>query len=207
MIKVKKSVKRKKNICGLVLLFIIFELLFTIITVPFMVYYGPFKNVKTTVIGAAMTTLSLRWLVTSFVSDEKIKQIMSENKIDSIVQDKPSDKNFGVKVEKKDDYSIERYDITGKRFKGYILIINDPTRVKVGYSTMLGTEGQLTSEIARLYKAVAAVNGGAFSDGVSGSRWTGTGANPEGIIMSGGEIIFNNIKNENEKVEIIALTK
>ncbi|MGK0465702.1 MAG: exopolysaccharide biosynthesis protein [Clostridium sp.] len=204
MIKVKKSIK---NIYGIVLLFIIFELVFTTITVPFMVYYGPFKNVKTTVIGAAMTTSSLKWLVTSFVSDEKIKRIMSEQKIDSIVQDKPNDKNFGVKVEKKNDYSIERYDITGKRFKGYILIINDPTRVKVGYSTMLGTEGQLTSEIARYHKAVAAVNGGAFSDGVSGSLWTGTGANPEGIIMSGGEIIFNNIKSENDKVEIIALTK
>ena len=207
MIKVKKSVKTKKSIYGLILLFIIFELIFTIITAPFMIYYGPFKNVTTTVIGASMTTSSLKWLVTTFVSDEKIKRIMSEHKIDSIVQDKPNDKKFGVKVEKKNDYSIERYDITGKRFKGYILIINDPTRIKVGYSTMLGTEGQLTSEIARYHKAVAAVNGGAFSDGVSGTLWTGTGANPEGIIMSGGEIIFNNIKSENDKVEIIALTK
>jgi exopolysaccharide biosynthesis protein len=207
MIKVKKNVKTKKNKCVLVLLFIIFELVFTTVTVPFMVYYGPFKNVKTTVIGASMTTSSLKWLVTSFISDEKIKQIMSGQKIDSIVQDKPNDKNFGVKVEKKNDNSIERYDITGKRFKGYVLIINDPTRVKVGYSTMLGKEGQLTSEIAIYNKAIAAINGGAFTDGVSGSLYTGTGANPEGIIMSDGKIIFNNIKSENEKVDIIALTK
>ncbi|MCJ7688359.1 MAG: phosphodiester glycosidase family protein, partial [Clostridiaceae bacterium] len=207
MLKVKKNVKTKRNKCVLVLLFIIFELVFTTITVPFMVYYGPFKNVKTTLIGAAMTTSSLKWLVTSFISDEKIKQIMSEQKIDSIVQDKPNDKDFGVKVEKKNDIGIERYDITGKRFKGYVLVINDPTRVKVGYSTMLGKEGQLTSEIAIYNKAIAAINGGAFTDGVSGALYTGTGANPEGIIMSGGEIIFNNIKSENERVDIVALTK
>ena len=86
--------------------------------------------------------------------------------------------------------------LTGKRFKGYILVINDPTRIKVGYSSMLGKEGQLTSEIARDNNAIAAINGGGFTDGVSGSLWTGTGANPEGIIMSGGKIVFNNIKNE-----------
>ena len=72
----KKRRKTKRSTSTLVILFIIFELAFTAITGPFMVYYGPFKNVKTTVVGAAMTTLTLQWLATSFLSDEKIKQIM-----------------------------------------------------------------------------------------------------------------------------------
>ena len=72
---------------------------------------------------------------------------------------------------------------------------------------MLGKEGELTSEIARNNNAIAAVNGGGFSDAAPGSLWTGTGANPEGIIMSGGKIVFNNIKSEDEKTEVIALTK
>ncbi|MGH4121013.1 phosphodiester glycosidase family protein [Clostridium sp.] len=207
MIKVKKNVKTKKDISILVLLFITFELVFTTITVPFMVYYGPFKNVKTTVVGAAMTTSTLKWMVTSFISDAQIKQIMSVQKIDSIVQQKPDDKDFGVEVENENDTSIERYEITGKRFKGNILVINDPTRLKVGYSNMLGKEGQLTSEIARNNNAIAAINGGAFSDGVSGALYSGTGANPEGIIMSEGKIIFSNLKSDNEKVDLVALTK
>ena len=207
MLKVKKSVKTKRNTGKIILLFIIFELIFSAITFPFIVYYGPFKKVKTTIVGAAMTTLTLQWLATSFLSDEKIKQIMSEQKVESIVQDKLEGANSGVKVENKNDNSIERYNITGKRFKGYVLVINDPTRIKVGYSSMLGKEGELTSEIARNNNAIAAINGGGFSDAVSGSLWTGTGANPEGIIMSGGKIVFNNIKNEDEKTEVIALTK
>ena len=123
-----------------------------------MLYYGPFKNVKTTVVGAAMTTLTLQWLATSFLSDEKIKQIMSEQKVEAIVQDNLD----GVNVENKNDNSIERYDVTGKKFKGYLLVINDPTRLKVGYSSKLGKEGQLTSDIAKDNNAIAAINGGAI---------------------------------------------
>lgn len=138
MIKVNKNVKSKTSKIKLVLLFIIFELIFTAITVPFLVYYGPFKKVKTTVVGAAMTTLTLQWLVTSFLSDDKIKEIMSEQKIDHIVQNNLNGVNSGIKIENKNDDSIERYDIKGKRFKGSVLVINDPTRIKVGYSSMLG---------------------------------------------------------------------
>ena len=207
MIKVNKNVKSKTSKIKLVLLFIIFELIFTAITVPFLVYYGPFKKVKTTVVGAAMTTLTLQWLVTSFLSDDKIKEIMSEQKIDHIVQNNLNGVNSGIKIENKNDDSIERYDIKGKRFKGSVLVINDPTRIKVGYSSMLGKEGQLTSEIARDNNAIAAINGGGFTDRVSGSIWTGTGANPEGVIMSGGKYIFSNIENEDEKRDVVALTK
>ncbi len=207
MRKINKSRKRKKSTSTLVLLFIIFELTFTAITGPFMVYYGPFKNVKTTVVGAAMTTLTLQWLATSFLSDEKIKEIMSEQKVEAIVQDKIDDKNAGVKVENKNDNSIERYDVNGNKFKGYILVINDPTRIKVGYSSKLGEEGQLTSEIAKDNNAIAAINGGGFTDEVAGAKWTGTGANPAGIIMTDGKIVYNDIKNENEKREVVALTK
>jgi len=202
----KISKKKKKSTSTIVLLFIIFELTFTAITGPFMVYYGPFKNVKTTVVGAAMTTLTLQWLATSFLSDEKIKQIMSEQKVESIVQDKTDGENSGVTVENKDDDNIERYDVTGNKFKGYVLIINDPTRVKVGYSSMLGEEGQLTSDIAKNNNAIAAINAGGFTDEVAGSKWTGTGANPAGVIMTGGKTIYSGIKNENEKRQVVALT-
>ena len=207
MREINRSAKRKKRTSTLVLLFIIFELTFTAITGPFMVYYGPFKNVKTTVVGAAMTTLTLQWLATSFLSDEKIKQIMSEQKVESIVQDKTDVKDSGVTVENKDDNSIERYDVSGNKFKGYILVINDPTRIKVGYSSKLGEEGQLTSDIAKDNNAIAAINGGGFTDEVAGAKWTGTGANPAGVIMTNGKIVFNNIKNENEKRQVVALTK
>jgi exopolysaccharide biosynthesis protein len=46
--------------------FIVFELVFSIITAPFLLYYGPFENVKGTVVGSAMTTSTHQWIATSF---------------------------------------------------------------------------------------------------------------------------------------------
>ena len=206
MIKTKNGKKTKRRTSTLVLMFIIFQLIFAAITGPFMLYYGPFKNVRTTVVGAAMTTLTLQWLATSFLSDDKIQEILDEQKGETIVQDDEDENNPGVVVENKNDNSIERYDVTGKKYKGYILIINDPTRVKVGYSSKLGKEGQLTSEIAKDNNAIAAINGGGFTDESDGALWTGTGANPAGIIMSGGKTVYNDIRSENSETEVVALT-
>ncbi|MCB2308534.1 phosphodiester glycosidase family protein [Clostridium estertheticum] len=204
---INKKEKGKMSKGRLVLLFIIFQIVFTTITGPFMIYYGPFKNVRSTVVGSAMTTYTLQWLVTSFLSDDKINKIMRQQKADIIVQDNSHGIGTGVKVKNKNDKSVTRYEIVGTKFKGYLLVINDPTRVKVGYSSMIGKEGELTSDIARSNNAIAAINGGGFTDKSVGSLWTGTGANPAGIIMSGGKIIYNDINNDNEKIEIIALTK
>jgi len=203
MRRIKKNGKTKNHTSILVLLFVIFELTFTAITGPFMLYYGPFKNAKTTVVGAAMTTLSTQWLATTFLSKSAIAKIMSEQTVNAIVQNNLD----GVKVENKDDNNIERYDIKGNKFKGHILVINDPTRLKVGYSSKLGTEGQITSDIAKDNNAIAAINGGGFKDEDNGSKWTGTGANPTGIIMSNGKTIFNDIKSDSKKTEVVALTK
>ncbi|MBU3181282.1 phosphodiester glycosidase family protein [Clostridium psychrophilum] len=206
----KKTRKRKKNKMSsgkLFLLFILFEVVFTAITGPFTLYYGPFKNVKTTVVGAAMTTYSLQWLATTFLSDEKIKEIMSEQKVQSLVQNNLEGVDSGVVVKNENDNSIERYDVSGIKFKGYLLVVNDPTRIKVGYSSKLGTEGELTSDIAKDNNAIAAINGGGFTDESTGSKWTGTGANPAGVIISGGKTIYDGVKNENEKRETVALTQ
>jgi exopolysaccharide biosynthesis protein len=207
MRKMKNGRITKGSTSTLVLLFIIFQLIFAAITGPFMLYYGPFKNAKTTVVGAAMTTLTLQWLATSFLSDDKIEKILNEQKADVIVQDDLDEKDSGVKIENKNDNNIERYDVTGKKYKGYLLIIKDPTRLKVGYSSKLGKEGQLTSDIAKDNNAIAAVNGGAFTDEASGSLWTGTGANPSGIIMSGGQTVHNDISSEEQETQVVAITK
>lgn len=201
--KIKKRRKTKKRMSTLVLLFVIFELIFTTVTGPFMLYYGPFKNVKSTVVGAAMTTYSLQWLATTFLSKEAIAKIMSDQTVDALVQNNLD----GVKVENKNDNSIERYDVKGNRFKGYILIINDPTRLKVACTSMLKKEGQLTSDIAKDNNAIAAINAGGFKDESNGSKYTGTGANPTGIIMANGIIKANDITDVNKKTEVIAMTK
>ncbi len=95
--------------------------------------------------------------------------------------------------------SIERYDISNKKFTGDVLIIKDPTRVKVGYSNKLGMQGELTSRIAQDNGAIAAINGGAFAD-------SGNGISTSGLIIQDGKLIFNDIVDNNSKSDIVAFT-
>ncbi|MBU3127092.1 phosphodiester glycosidase family protein [Clostridium tagluense] len=213
MKKRKNGKKKKISTSKLVILFIVFELIFTTATGPYMLYYGPFKKAKTTVVGAAMTTLTLQWLAKAFLSDAKINEIMKGQTVAVIAQEKSDGVNAGVKVENKNDNNIERYEIKGNKYKGYVLIIKDPTRIRVGYSSKLLNEGNVpkegerTSEIAKANNAIAAVNGGAFVDEAAGAQWAGTGAKPTGIIITGEKEIFNDIKNENVKTDVVAITK
>lgn len=199
-----KKKKKSKFSWKLFTGFIIFEIIFTIVTAPVIAYYGPFKNVTTTLVGSAMTTLSHQWIATSFLSQERIDSILGNHGDESVKQDLSSN---DIKLPKGHDENIERQDVNmpGK-FKGYMLIVHDPTRVKVGYTNKLYTEGQLTSEMARDKDAVAAINGGSFEDTNGGKKWTGTGANPKGLILADGEVIHNDLVDGEER-DMVALTK
>ncbi|MBU5590477.1 phosphodiester glycosidase family protein [Clostridium sp. MSJ-4] len=201
----KKYKKKKKKFSWKILTaFIIFEIIFTGVTAPFIAYYGPFQNVKVTLVGSAMTTLSHQWIATTFLSQERIDKILGKQAVETIKQDVNA---TDIKLPKKHDENIEREDIhVPGKFKGYMLIVHDPTRVKVGYTKKLYTEGQLTSEIARDNDAVAAINGGSFEDTNGGKKWTGTGANPKGLILADGKIIHNDLV-EGEDRDMMALTK
>lgn len=201
-----KNVNKKKKIpWKLFVFFIIFEFIFTGITAPFLVFYGPFNNVKKTIVGAAMTTLSHQYIAKAFLSDKQINDILSKDKVETVVQDGEQ----ALQFDNKHDSNIERYDIDNSpKFKGYMLVIHDPSRIKVGVSKKLGTEGQLISQIAKDNNAAAAINGGGFTDqSSSSSKWTGTGGHPVGIIMSNGEIKYNDINDDAQKVDVMAMTK
>lgn len=196
--------KKKKSFWKLVICFFVFEFIFTGMTAPFLVFYGPFGNVKRTIVGAAMTTLSHQYIAKLFLSDNEIKKILSGNTAEQIQQDDSGTLEF----KNEHDSSIEMEEVSdGKKFKGYMLIVHDPTRVKVGYSKKLGVAGELTSKIAKDNNAVAAINGGGFTDRSSeDSEWTGTGGKPTGVLMSEGNVISNDINDDDQKTQAMAIT-
>lgn len=196
--------RQKKHKFRKFIVYLVFVLVFTGATAPLIIFHGPFNNVKKTIVDAAMTTLSHQWIAKLFLSDAEIQKIRGEDTIQIVQQ---GNDNL-VNVANSHDNTIERYDISnGLKFSGHVLIIKDPSRVKVGYSSKLGTAGELTSQIAQDNGAIAAVNAGGFSDSSSANtKWTGTGGIPTGIIMSNGVVKFNDITNYNKKVDITAIT-
>ncbi len=200
--KARKKKRRKKISLKRVFAFILFEIVFTAIVGPFYLYYGPFENVKKGFVGSAMTSYKSQFLATWFLSEEKINKILAENNNndEEISQDVESKE---VEIPKTHDETIERYDIDGgDKFKGYLLIVKDPTRVKVGYSSKIGKEGQTLSQISQDNDAVAGINAGGFANGID----TGTGGQPEGIIIKDGNVVFKGI-DENHKTDMIAINK
>jgi len=189
--KTKKVKNKKKFSFKLLFIFLAFEFLFTACTAPFIIYYGPFENLKKVVVGTAMATMTHQYIATAFLSREKIDEILQGTKVQaSEGEEGDSSSNTQnvneVKINNKHDSNIELKEINGDKFDGYMLIINDPSRVKVGYTSKLGKEGQKTSKIAADNNAVAAINAGGFEGGVS----TGTGSTPSSVIISGGKVVF-----------------
>jgi len=201
----KRRNKRKKVSIKMIIGFLIYTLIVAAVTTPVFVFYGPFQNVKRTVVGTAMATFTHQYIATTFLSQDEINEILNSSQNGETTSAETENLNE-VKISHTGDKGIDRYNIPNKKFNGYILEIKDPTRLKVGYTKRIGEVGQRTSEIAEENGAVAAINGGGFTDkSANGKLWAGTGAYPEGIVISNGEVIYKDVK-DNVKVNVTAFT-
>ena len=194
----KKSARSRRR---RIFAFLIFQFVFALITMPLLIFYGPFEEVRGTLVGASWNTLNHRYIARFFLSDEAITRI-----IRSSFADDPTAR--GETLQKLDlsgghDSTIEVYNIEGRDFEGKLMVVHDPTRIAVGYSSMFPDSGETTSQIAKNNGGVAAINAGGFLD----SGWTGTGGIPMGFIIHDGEVIFDQYDNRDVKQETVAFTE
>lgn len=196
----KKGFKFRLNI-KVIGLFIAFEILFTAITAPLILIYGPFTQSKKMFIGTANNSMHFKWLATTFISQDKINELLGLN-VDYTTEVVTQDTSL-VNIPTVKDETIVRQNITGSSYTGYVLIINDPTRVKVGISSKIGSEGETTSQIAINNNAVAAINGGAFASDPDQAEWTQNGGTPTGVLISNGKVVFDDLAGKKSTVAAI----
>lgn len=201
-----KIKKRKKFSWKLFLGFMAFQILFAIITAPFILLYGPFENAKKTFISSAMGSMHYQWLATTFMSEDRINTLLGKSNgadVDLGEQDTSL-----VKISNLDSTDVNKLTIEGENYIGYVLEVSNPTRVHVGYSSKLNVnEGEKTSTIAKNYDAVAAINGGSFTDDPNAEEWTQNGGLPTGIIISFGEEIFVGIDPDKDMLDVAAINE
>lgn len=207
--RVSSNKGKNKNTTKLLIYFVLFEMMFTIVSAPIIVYYGPFSTLKKTVVGAAMSTMSHQFIATLFLSQKQIDEIRYGTSNEASNAETENLKQINLK---NSDSTIEFVKVDGgNKFTGLMLIIHDPKRVKIGYSSKLGEKGQKTSQIAKANNGIAAINGGGFSDKGQNSSalWTGTGAFPTGFIISGGKVVYpkTNVDMNKEIPGVAAITK
>lgn len=192
--------KKRKFRMGVFLAFLIFEVIFTAVTMPIMIFYGPFDNVKRTIVGASMNTLRHQYIAKFFLTPEAIHKILGN---DITMEDHSSNLDLSLDDKKfVHDDRLEIYNIAGKSYSGKLMIIYDPSKVVLGYSSQMPKAGETTSVIAKRAGAIAAINAGGFMD----QQWTGTGGKPMGFLIHDFNVIYND-KSEDVKQDAIGLTR
>ncbi|MEG1705195.1 MAG: phosphodiester glycosidase family protein [Clostridia bacterium] len=169
---------KKLKIFGI---FILFEIIFVPLLSVILIYYGPFVNLKEMIVTTAMTTMRHQYIATLFLSTAEIDEILEKNRPNQNIEDQKVD---DIKVNNNATDGIELIDVSTKTFKGYLLVVNDPSRVKLATTPRLGKVGATTSQIVEYYDAVAGINAGGFADDA-----LGTGGKPSGIIISDGKLM------------------
>ena len=193
--------KLKQKLWKKLLIFLLFQMLFTCLTFPALVFYGPFENVKNTIVGMSMNSLRHQYIAKLFLSDQSIQEIMRGSAAVDPTQkgEAVNTLQFGVNHSDK----IEVYDVRGKDFVGKLMVVYDPTSIVIGLSELLPKSGETTSVVAKRNQAVAAINAGGFMD----KGWTGTGGVPMGFVIHDGEVAYNQQQSEEVKQDTVAFTK
>ncbi|AFQ43977.1 exopolysaccharide biosynthesis protein [Desulfosporosinus meridiei DSM 13257] len=80
-------------------------------------------------------------------------------------------------------------DISGENFKGKVMLIKDPTRIKLAVTKDIGVMGERVSELVKARGAIAGINAGGFYD----PNGKGNGAFPDGLTVQNGKLVDNNV--------------
>lgn len=195
----EKRKKSKKISAKLLILFILYEFVFIAITSPFILFYGPFDNLK----KAAIYTVEAsqhRYVLSWFLSKSYLDKFTSVAASSNVV----SQDMTKVKVSNASK-NVSLYKITDDRYDAYIMEISSPKRIKAVMTKYEGKKGEKTSDMAKEHNAIAAINGGTFYDS-TGQKYAGTGATPGGFVISNGEPIFHDVGMDEGVQDVTAFT-
>jgi exopolysaccharide biosynthesis protein len=129
-------------------------------------FYGPFEGFRLLWINTAMYSRSCKFLAQALYSGDYIRQVLNRNK---------------PQVERATNRETPEYTaspniafapIKGNYFKGFLLRIDDPSRV---FLTLAGNEkGKLLEDLVAEYRGLGGVNASAYSDHTKKGRLWGT---------------------------------
>lgn len=166
-------------------------------------------------VTTAMTTLSHKWLATAFIDEATINEIMEKTRVDDenfltdnsaldtpvIVEEQQEVVEVIEEVVKEpvDKYVEEGYELledgiyfktaSGTGWKGYLLLVADPSRVSLAQTRYQYERGDLVKTLVPLNDARIGVNAGGFVDGVN---YDSNGGTPAGLLIVDGEVINSN---------------
>lgn len=158
--------------------------------------YGPYNNFRDWLVTTAMSTMRHQYIARTFYNDETINKVLERHSMiepdgntdTSLILEE--DNNYKDKYDKEildrnknDIYKLIEIEENG--YRGYLVAIYDPSKIKVTYSRYLGSDGEYLVDMAKRKQAIVAINGGGFVD-INGES---NGGNAAGVVISEGKII------------------
>ena len=193
-----------------------------------LIVFGLSPILQTLWICSSMHTMSHHYLSTMFFTDEYIEEVLEENAIndeyknsdilvfDERPPDEPDDtsENGGTSSsdEEPDPYIEEGYtkledglyrkDIRDIIWRGNILLVTDPKRLRVVDTAQQFVCGETVRMMIDRVGGIAGINGGAFNDG---ENYDSNGGTPKGLLIEDGSLVFPKSPDDKEVYHMIGL--
>ncbi|MDD6223497.1 MAG: phosphodiester glycosidase family protein [bacterium] len=203
MAKNKVMKKKKKINLNIKRVFLLVLSIFVMgLSVGMFLLYGPYSWFRERWITTAMTTMSHQYLATMLFDNDTIQEVLARNK--TIEPEEDTNPNlintedinttkYSSKYEKqilenvKADELYRLIEVSGTGYRGYLVAIYDPSKVRIATTSKLGTTGQSVQVIAKNNDAVVAMNASGFFD----PDWNSNGAIPHGTVIKNGKIVYD----------------
>ena len=203
-IKLEKSKKKsklklwQKILVGVVCLFLLIGSSFAFLL------YGPYPNFREWLITTAMTTMNHQYLAKWFYSDKTIDKVLKKNYVKesgegtntdlvSFVDYSNSKVLYKNKYEKeiltkdKDNDLYKLININEGSMRGYLVVIYDPSKVKMETASTMGSKGEMLVDISKRTDSVVAMNASGFID----PNYNSNGGRPYGVVIKDSKIVSN----------------
>lgn len=191
--------------------FIWFGATLLILTVGFYIFLyfvnkGPSPRIRDLFVASAKESSVGGIMADIYLSEEEIDEILSKNntsEFDEITdialiktktsQNENPDTESVSKTEEEADIDpdgdgIDVFDVHGDTYKGKMMVVYDPSRVKVATLDYYDYDapGLTLSKLVEKYDCIAGINGGKYDDEIG----LGSGGMPEGVVFSEGVLRF-----------------
>lgn len=208
----KKPIKKKrKKVSFLRRLTRVFMFCLLLLTIGMgWLYFAPSANNFRYLIADTLITTQHRYMAKYIIGEDELKSRVAEynqrfdnmgDEVDTHTIATPApvaDADTEAAAEKP---LVEIEKVSGTGYAGYVMTVNDPTKVRLGIPNKAGSGEKVSSMVTRT-GAIAGVNGGGFAD----PNWKGNGFKPIGLVISQGKLFYNGLGGKTS-TQIVGLDK
>ena len=181
-----KAIRTIKRIIEVLLITVIFVLIVLTIAIK-MICSDISQSAKELYATTMLETGQMKFLATFFMSADELQEIVNRNSVEVMSTEIDTDLIvIDDKKSEKDKNAITIEEISGQTFYAKMMIVNDPSRVKLATTYPWSEYGVELEKLVNDNNAIAGINGGLYLSVAN------KGGYPLGTVVCEGQIQYNN---------------